>query len=617
MNSIDALQSNEMLHQWELEQEAGGSSGAVAPEHALRALAEVFRQSGSDLISMIGLLRLKGKPYSLNRHFTMEPMFRLDLPNRILWKAGRQVSKSTSLAAQGIIMTACLPNFSTMFVTPLFEQTRRFSSNYIRPFLRSGVVGNAMMSASLDDTVLQKTFTNGSQMHFTFAGAESERVRGVAADKAVIDEVQNIDTDHLPIITATLDASEDWGIEQYSGTPKTLDNLLQIMWEDSSQAEWVMKCPHCGHWNEPNLAGRVLRMIQPDGLSCARCEKVGLSPGEGEWQHMNMDRYPKFAAYHIPQIIMPMHYAIPERWERLHEKKVALPPSIFMNEVLGESCDVGAKLITLKELKEACRLPHANIFDEGVKYAQDGTYVDTVLGVDWGGGGLNEISLTAAAAIGLKPNGKVDVFQLLHIKPGFRQDEEAQMLLRMYWQYRCSTFGHDFGGAGHARETIMITAGLQPHHVMGFLYLRVKSGDMVEHRKPARSTRSWYATDKARTLTFMCSLIQAGEISFPRYETCQKELKDILALTPDKMPTRSGSDLYFVTSNARVTDDVAHALNFALLALYHRNQKWPNLAKAFEVNANEEVLSAVDPRLSMGDDFDMFNDLERAEREGL
>ncbi len=602
--------SREVINLWTSEQRAAGLTRTISAEGALSAAAKLFKDQKQDsLIPLIGLLQLKGKPYSLRRHFPMEPMFSLALPHRILWKCGRQVSKSTTLAAQGVLQTARIPHFSTIFVTPLYEQIRRFSANYVRPFLTSGLVGQTMLPKKSSDSVLQKTFLNGSQMFFSHAFHDCDRVRGLSGDKLVIDEVQDLDFDFIPIIAAGLDASEDWGIQQYSGTPKTLDNGMQLLWEDSSQAEWIMKCSLCGHWNEPNLNGGILKMVQPKGLSCSNCEKMGIDPARGYWKHMIEDRYRTFAGYHVPQILLPMHYGLSERWERLHEKKVAMPPSMFMNEVLGESADEGMKLITRAELMAACDLQHANTFEDGVKRFNEYPYVDTALGVDWGGGGQEGISLTAIVAAGLRRDGHVDVFQLFRIHPGYKQDEEAEMIMRMYWQYRCSTFGHDMGGGGASRETIIVTSGMQLHHIMPYLYSRVKGGGMVNHK--SGPNRSWYNIDKARTLTFMCALIKARTISFPRWETCQPELKDLLTLIEDRVPTRHGGDIYLVTKNPKATDDMAHALNYALLTLFHRNQKWPNLAKQFEVNANEEILAAADPRLlGEADDYDPFTRLE-------
>ena len=84
-------------------------------------------------------------------------------------------------------------------------------------------------------------------MLFSFAYQDAERTRGISADKNVIDEVQDMDISFLPVIHETISASQEWGLIQYAGTPKTMDNTIQVLWQDSSMAEWMVKCPHCSH----------------------------------------------------------------------------------------------------------------------------------------------------------------------------------------------------------------------------------------------------------------------------------------------------------------------------------------------------------------------------------
>jgi phage terminase large subunit GpA-like protein len=47
------------------------------------------------------------------------------------------------------------------------------------------------------------------------------------------------------------------------GTPKTLDTLMAQHWFGSSQAEWSIRCEHCGYWNVPALDQDLDLMIGP------------------------------------------------------------------------------------------------------------------------------------------------------------------------------------------------------------------------------------------------------------------------------------------------------------------------------------------------------------------
>jgi len=339
-------------------------------------------------------------------------------------------------------------------------------------------------------------------------------------------------------------------------------------------------------------------MIQPDGLACSKCKKVGLNPAKGQWEHAIPERFNSFVGYHAPQIIFPMHYAIKDRWTRLYNRKVGQPTGVFTNEVLGESCDEGQKLVTLTELKNACQLPIKNDVNIAVDYVTNKSYVTTVLAIDWGGGGLSELSYTTAAIVCLRPDGKLEVPFMYRIRQGYRHDEEARILMNMWIQFRCNIFAHDFGGAGSARETIMITTGGIPiHQIMAMLYVPVKSGPMIEHRKGRHDPRSWYSIDKPRSLLFTTSLIRTDMIFFPEYASCSNELGDLLHLIEDKVSTKLRSDIYIVTKNPKTTDDMAHSVNFGALAAYHATGKWPNMAQQFNISLNDDVMAMIDPRL--------------------
>ena len=126
------------------------------------------------------LLRLKGEPYTLLNHFPMEPVFSSVAPRTLVLKTARQVSKSTTLAAYACLLSAMAPYFSTLYIAPRFEQTRRFSTNYVRPFLTDTPLGDVMVDPSMNQSVLQRSFVNGSLQYFSFAFLDPGRTRGIA-----------------------------------------------------------------------------------------------------------------------------------------------------------------------------------------------------------------------------------------------------------------------------------------------------------------------------------------------------------------------------------------------------------------------------------------------------
>lgn len=541
------------------------------------------------------------------------------MPKMTLLKTGRQVSKSTSLASQGVLFSNCIPHFSTLYITPLFEMIRRFSQNYVAPFIETSPVGKLFSGQSTVNNVLQRTFKNRSQMIFSFAYLDAERTRGISADKNVIDEVQDLDITFLPIIHETISASQAWGLIQYAGTPKTMDNTIERLWIDSSMAEWMIQCPRggCGHWNIPALEYDLLKMIGPvhdnisnkcPGIVCAKCQKpVNPRPpyqgGTGRWVHRHQDRRWSFAGYHVPQIIMPMHYADQEKWQALIDKRDGrgnTPIHVFYNEVCGESWDSGSKLVTVTDLRKAaclsweCRVDSARDHIDG--------YLHRFCAVDWGGGGVNKgksdlalQSYTSIAVCGLRPDGRVDViygFRSLHPHNHVR---EAKIIMGIMSTFRCSHLVHDYTGAGTVRETVIRQAGLNLNNVLPVAYTGSAKGSLVSF-KPATDDhpRHHYTMDRNRALNYCCQFIKSGVLRFFQYDYRGSSdvglMHDFLNLIEDKKESGGGRDSYKILRDPSGPDDFAQAVTMGTMMLFQIRGQWPDLSAYEDIQISEDVV---------------------------
>lgn len=586
-----------------------------------RIAEHVMAQSGYQTLEPMLplLLSIRGKPYHLRDHFPFAPFFRTRMPRKTLLKTGRQVSKSTSLAAQGVLFSNCIPYFSTLYLTPLFEMIRRFSQNYVAEFIEGSPVGKLFSGDSTINNVLQRSFKNRSKMVFSFAYLDAERTRGISADKNCIDEVQDMDINFLPIIHETISASRDWGIIQYAGTPKTRDNTIERLWTDTSMAEWVIKCPHpgCRHWNIPALEHDLIKMIGPDredisdtapGVICAKCAKpINPRPpsmgGTGRWEHRHKDKRWQFAGYHVPQIVMPMHYGSREKWQTLigkMEGKGNVPRHVFYNEVCGESWDSGAKLITETDLKRACNLPWPRDADEACKHVDE--YIYRFVSVDWGGGGVSKgrsdlalQSYTSIAVLGLSPNGQVHVLYGFRSLSPHEHVREAKLILGIMSAFKCSHVVHDYTGAGTVRETVMVQAGLNFNNILPVAYTGpAKDGIIVFKPATDLHPRSHYTMDRNRALNYCCQFIKSNVIRFFQYDYRGSEdvglIRDFLNLIEDKKSGGSGRDSYKILRDPAGPDDFAQAVTMGTMMLFQMAGHWPDLAAYENVEVSSDVV---------------------------
>jgi hypothetical protein len=135
------------------------------------------------------------------------------------------------------------------------------------------------------------------------------------------------------------------------------------------------------------------------------------------WIHGFPERRFHNAGYHIPQIVIPQHCEDSMKWGDLlayREGKENYTPAKFYNEIGGIPYDGSSRLITLTELRKACKVPtNIHNLQEAVDYVKqkvlEGVYVDVILSIDWGGGGEKEESWTTIAVACLRYDGRIDI----------------------------------------------------------------------------------------------------------------------------------------------------------------------------------------------------------------
>lgn len=428
----------------------------------------------------------------------------------------------------------------------------------------------------------------------------TERYRTFFAGGIAVHNCQDLDSDHFPVIRETMSHSK-WGITKFTGTPKTLDNTIHGLWKRSSQAEWFVPCNHCSHWNIPALDCDLEKMIGPlrddiseeaPGTVCAKCCKP-ISPRFGHWVHRYPERRWDFAGYHVPQLIMPLHYSSYKKWDELLAKQRGwgnYTQARFYNEVLGVSVDAGQQLVSETELIRAGSLPWTNNPNQPDRaiMVRLPHYTTRVLAVDWGGGGESGVSFTTMALLGLAPDGKIHCLWGKRLVASQEHLREARELLHWTSVFAPDVVVHDYTGAGVVREAILVQAGFDLNRVMPIEYVRAASGAMIKH-VPASvlHNRGRYRLDKTRSLLWTCQAIKLDMLRFFAYDYVNDDnsglMHDFLALVEEKNESRLAGDIYTIVRNQMLSDDFAQAVNIGCCAIWHINGCWPNFAQAAAV----------------------------------
>ena len=594
---------------------------------ALQNIAKVLENVTTSMVNVLPLMFNLGlQPYSLDKHFFFEPMFSTRLAENTVFCSARQCGKSlTGISAPIVAYNMLIPYMRILTVTPLFEQVRRLSHNYVKPFIHQSPIRSLMVDAKCTDSILQKDFVNGSILYFSYAFTSVTRCRGIATDAICYDELDDFDPEYPPIINqCASSAPRDKKFFRRFGTPKTLDTLMAYYWFQSSQAEWNIRCSHCGHWNVPSLDQDLDAMIGPKkpawtvceetpGIICAgrskatkkRCGKP-LNTRNGLWVHAHPERRFDNVGYHIPQIVLPQHCEDSAAWRLLlgyREGKDNTTPAKFYNEVCGVPYDGSSRLITLTDLKKACTLPTEvtkirEAADFVTKRLNDGTYTDAVVSVDWGGGSEKEISFTTMAIMALRYDGKIDVpFGYRSLTP-HDHEKEVKDIVAMKKLFKCSRIVHDGNGAGKERETLLRLVGGMPDEVFcRMYYVRLGRGSITKWKAGDMTTgeRSGYSLDKARGLFWLISYIKSGHVHFFKYDTIDGGklglIDDFLSLIEDKHSRDFSADVYTIirASSSAQPDDFTACCCYGLHYFYAHvmRGKYPKIDYATPTNIKE------------------------------
>ena len=539
------------------------------------------------------IFQVKGSPYTLDDHFPYEPFFSSEQPASSITLAGRQVGKTQQSAAQITLECIVNPNYRVLVVTPLSDQARRISSDYIKPLIEQSPLRKYWADSKAIQGVWRKTFKNYSTMYFSFALTTVDRVRGISADSVLIDECQDVDIAHLPVILETMSHSK-LALKRYRGTPKTMENTAEALWGMSSQAEWFIPCLACGFDSIPNTKFHLNKIIGPyrDDISdqnpatiCAKCQKP-INPRLGFWVHRYPERASLFPGYHVPQPIMPIHYSDKTKWSELLAKREGQWGYSYqkvMNEVYGESAGTGVQLVSKEELEVAADLPWANDpKDPNNAVKEINRYVKRVLAVDWGGGGEDETSLTVLVAMGILGNGKVEVMWATRSLIPHDHLGEADLTLELCKKFKCHYIAHDFTGAGSLRETFLFHKGFPRNRIIPISYNTLAGEALISASKVSdKRPRQFFIVDKPKSLLLTCAAIKLKFIRFFKYDYIDINnrglIHDFLSLQENRIESTRGSGIYTIIRKPQLSDDFAQAVNIGAISLWQTENKFPDL----------------------------------------
>lgn len=369
---------------------------------------------------------------------------------RVLLMCARQVEKSTMLGNISLTYSCIVPGYRTLYVSPSATQTKTFSADRIKEPLETSPILKQFTTKMLSQNILEKQFVNRSKITLRYAFLNADRCRGIPAWALLLDEIQDILNDNIPVIEACQNhAPKHWRRNIYSGTPKSLDNTIETYWSTmSTQNEWVVPCEGCSAWN---ILGE--KNIGKKGIICSKCgKKLHAQHERAQWaaQRKYDDVKVPFEGYRISQLMVP--------WVDWNEVLIAYERhgrDKFYNEVLGISYDSGLRPLTRAQVQACCN-PDVSMLDTK-PYKLMSAAQPVFAGIDWGTGENSYTVISFCTYV----NRKFRCFYMRRFVGEYTEPErQMDTIVELCKYFNVALIGCDYGGGFYPNDRLVREFGV-------------------------------------------------------------------------------------------------------------------------------------------------------------
>jgi len=485
----------------------------------------------------------------------------------MILKFGRQTHKSTTLGYKIPLPCVKYRNYHSLYVAPTGNQVSVFSTDKLDGALRgSPEITDHYFDTKTKDQVSYKEFKNGSKIYLRSAFHSADAIRGISADQTCIDEVQDIISDHIPVIEQCMSHSMakrkhmvESGINLpahlfnsriYAGTPKTVENTMETYWKQSTQCEFIIRCMHqgCKKYNyiDENNVGDTC-------LICRSCGKP-IFYRDGQWVSMNNNGF--IDGFRLPQIVLNWinDESDPEAWQVnvIRTRKIYTIEK-FYNEILALEYAAAKHPMSLAEVLACC-----GEYDPIESNMTGNDLVKgnpTFFGIDWGKGDTASGTSYSVLFIGTIYKGK---FKIVFVRKymGRMSDPLLQVedMLRIIGGFKCS-LGIADTGDGRTSNAMMVKA------LGAKRFAELYEHGTIKQKIKWDKDKGHYIINRTQMMTDLIMEIKRKQISFFRKEKFEQYTPDFTGIYSEY------SDQTRMTKyDHNVPDDCFHSYMFCRIA---------------------------------------------------
>ena len=287
---------------------------------------------------------LKGQPFSFQDRDYLLPIYRDTHPNLVVVKA-RQMEMTEMLVNWLLFNLTAHRHTTALYTAPRADQVSRFSRDRIRKAIKDSPQLRHNLEVAREEegkeAITRIPFANDSLLYLISAWGDFSAIRNIPADFAAVDEMQDVQSEALPVIMEAMAHSKHRRLALV-GTASEVGSEFFRLWESSDMKEW-------------NREAKAWVPTKPENKL--------------------------YSGYHISQEMAPWIITLPPDHPNSIEAK--RPPAYserrFLNEVLGLFYAGMAKPLLTEDLLR-CRAFQLKMMS-GL-----GPPFRSYMGVDWGGG---------------------------------------------------------------------------------------------------------------------------------------------------------------------------------------------------------------------------------------
>lgn len=496
-------------------------------------------------------VQINGKAFDFSERKHLVRVYDTDVQSIVL-KCARQVEKSTTASIQSATFLATHPYASVLYAAPTLQQARFFSRQRYQPIVADfqRPLAGLLIKERDQYSVDYRTYAKGRYIVFVHGQDNGSAARGYSSDLLLVDEIQDHETDALPVIEET-QAHSAYKKRLYTGTPKSNQNAIEAYWRRSNQCEWLVKCQHCNTYQV-----MCEQSVTPNDIICLSCKRP-LDRSNGAWVATSQSS--DIAGFRVSQLMVP--WVTPkELWTKL----TTYSRANFYNEVLGLSFD-SAMVPFPAESFVPPRVDYEREFMEtldGTEWANGETYA----GVDWGTGDPSKTVITIG---GITQDGAACLlYQKYFLTPHEMEvDTQVGMIADLLRKYRVRQCFVDYG-AGLLQATQL--RKIFRERVMMVQYVNMSATGRkgkpwsYDMQKGIVQIKKAYLISDLQMAHDHCSIIYPGASMAALHRLITDMSNEYLEY---RLTSRAASEEIFYDHPIGTTDDGLHSLAYMWLAM--------------------------------------------------